>query len=218
MNTRFSRKAIVLIALIPIFLFPCMPARAEDNQSLPAFSNFVTSVTNGQAGVVSGVYVPGVLADKVVQQAANNPAFVSPAAEVITQFNMAIRYGVIGLLAHNNLAGVNYSNLQVDQEVRIIYGDGAISYYTINSIDSFQALDSHSVTSSFADLDTNAIYSAAQLFAMYYQGGDHVTFQTCIYQYGNASWGRLFISATPGKPVQTVVTSTNVSHLLTQSK
>jgi hypothetical protein len=32
---------------------------------------------------------------------------------------------------------------------------------------------------------------------MFYNGAAHVTFQTCILQDGNSSWGRLFVTAIP---------------------
>jgi len=35
------------------------------------------------------------------------------------------------------------------------------------------------------------------MFDRAYEGGRHVTFQTCIAAEGNSSWGRLFIIAAP---------------------
>ncbi len=202
MKARFSLKVIVLIGFITTLLFPWIPASAYEGRSLPAFSEFVSRVKEGQAGVINGVYIPGVMAEKVVQQSANNPGYVSPVEGVVTQFRMAMSYGVIGLLAHDNLAGENFINMQVGQEVQIIYGDGKISYYTIRSINSYQALDSHSTSSNFVDLNTGIVYTAAKIFSTYYQGGDQVTFQTCIAKDGDLSWGRLFVTATPSSPDQ----------------
>jgi hypothetical protein len=214
MNTKYLIKTSILIVFIPILLFPWMPARAADGLSLPGFYNFVSKVANGHGGVVTGVFVPGILADKVVQQAVNNPSYVASFSEVVTQFKMAVQFGAIGLLAHNTLAGEKFTSLKIGQEVRIIYGDGAVSYYTITSIDSFQALDPYSPTSNFVDLDTPAIYSSAQLFAKYYQVGNQVIFQTCIFRDGNASWGRLFITAAPGEPIQTNIIRIKTTNLL----
>ncbi len=47
------------------------------------------------------------------------------------------------------------------------------------------------------DLSTNKILNTQELFAMYYQGASHVTFQTCIQMGDEASWGRLFVTAVP---------------------
>jgi hypothetical protein len=49
--------------------------------------------------------------------------------------------------------------------------------------------------------------TAEQMFKRAYLGDRHVTFQTCINAYGNASWGRLFVVATP-KPQVAVVDNT----------
>jgi hypothetical protein len=205
MKALISFKVIVLVVFIPMLLFPWVPARAIDSTSLPAFTEFVSRVTDGQVGVVSGVYVPGVLAEKVVQQIGINPGYVSRVEDVVTQFRMAMSYGVIGLLAHDTLAGETFINLRAGQEVRIIYGDGKVSYYAISSINSYEALDSESTRSNFIDINTGKGYTTALFFAMYYQGGDHVIFQTCIAKDGNLSWGRLIITAVPIKVVLTEV-------------
>jgi hypothetical protein len=201
MKALFSCKAIVLVVFIPILLFPWVPARAIESTSLPVFNEFVSEVTDGQVGVVSGVYVPGILAEKVVQQTGKNPGYVSRVEGVVTQFGMAMSYGVIGLLAHDTLAGGTFINLRAGQEVRIIYGDGKVAYYSISSINSYKALDSDSTSSNFIDINTGKGFTTALIFAMYYQGGDHVIFQTCIAKDGNLSWGRLIITAIPSKVV-----------------
>jgi hypothetical protein len=212
MKARYSNKLFVLIALISFLIFPFIPVKAAGGKALPEFSDFIRTVMDGRSGVVSGVYVPGILAFKIIQQPAGTPGYVSSVDGVVTQFGMSIPYGVIGLLAHDNLAGENFINLKSGQEVRIIYGDGKISYYTIISINQYKATDSHSTTSNFTDLNTGTIYTAAQIFIMYYQGGDQVTFQTCISQDGNLSWGRLFITASPGMPIKTVAGNINIFH------
>ena len=197
MKTKISFKVIILVALLAGLLIPFKPARAAESKTLQPFPDFVTMVTNGQADVVRGVYVPGVLADRVVAQPAANPGYVSKLDGTVTRFDMAARYKVIGLLAHNNLAGVSFSNLAVGQEIRIIYGDGRVAIYLINQVARFQALQPFSENSDFLDLNTNSTYSAGAIFKMFYQGGDHVIFQTCISQDGNSSWGRLFVTAAP---------------------
>ena len=207
-----SLKAIVLFALFACLLIPWNPADAGNSIPLPAFSDFVAGVTNGQAGVVRGVYVAGVLADRVVLQPADDPGFVSANAGIVTQFDMAAQYGTIGLLAHDSLAGGDFVNLQPGQEVHIVYGDGVITDYTIGSINRYQALDPSGTDGNFIDLNTGILYTAQQLFAMFYTGGDHVTFQTCILKDGNSNWGRLFITANPGTPIQRVGKGTNISY------
>ena len=197
MKTKNSFKAIVLVVLLVGLLVPFLPVSAAEKVQLPAFTDFVTSVTNGQATIVRGVYVPGVMAYRVVTQSSDNPGYVSQAEGVVTQFGMAVQYKVIGLLAHNYLAGASFSNLSVGQEIRIIFGDGRVVYYTVNRVARFQALQPISGYSNFVDLSSNVTYTAQDIFTKFYQGGDHVTFQTCILRDGNSSWGRLFVTAVP---------------------
>jgi hypothetical protein len=212
MKTKTSLKVFVLAVLLAGLLIPFMPARAADGVTIPAFSDFVTTVTNGQVGVVRGVYVPNVMAYRVVTQSADNPGFVSQTAGVVTQFSMAEQYNVTGLLAHKNLAGASFSNLVVGQEIRIVFGDGRVAIYMVSQAIRLQALQPLSENSDFLDLSTNSTYSAGAIFKMFYQGGDHVTFQTCILRDGNSSWGRLFVTAVPAAFVYNYATRSMVLH------
>ena len=164
---------------------------------MPSSDAFITSVADGQAGLVRGVYVPGVLALPVRQQPADNPTYVSPESGVATQFAAAASFGVTGLLAHNYLAGAKFFKLAEVQDVLIVYGDGAVKRYRVTAIYRFQALDPYSPYSDFVDLSTGATEAVGEVFNLVYAGGDHVTFQTCITNNGSASWGRLFVIAMP---------------------
>src|ERR1035437_4896382 len=103
----------------------------EKGNALPDMQSFIVSVTNGQSGIPTGVYVPGVLALKIVQQPKDNPAFVSTAPDMLTQFGMASSYFTVGLLAHNFLAGAQFANLQMDQKIFLVFGDGNLKDYKI---------------------------------------------------------------------------------------
>lgn len=164
---------------------------------MPSSDAFIASVADGQAGVVRGVYVPGVLALPVRQQPADNPTYVSPESGVATQFAAAASFGVTGLLAHNTLAGADFFKLAEAQDVLIVYGDGAVKLYRVTAIYRYHALDPYSPYSDFVNLNTGETESVGDVFMQVYTGGDHVTFQTCIANNGNASWGRLFVIATP---------------------
>lgn len=165
--------------------------------SHPDFPAFVESVWNGQKGLLRGVYVAGVLAHPIVQQPVGNPGFVSQNLGEVTQFSMAAEAGNVGLLAHNYLSGASFNNLVPGQEVRLIYGDGAIEYFVVEQILQYQALEPYNPSGEFRDLETNVTLSAEQLFHKVYRGKRHVTFQTCIDANGNSSWGRIFIIARP---------------------
>ncbi|MBV6450501.1 MAG: hypothetical protein MHPDNHAH_01225 [Anaerolineales bacterium] len=163
----------------------------------PTFSEFSTSVQDGRADLVRGVYVSNVLALPIVQQPYGHGSFLSEEPEAITQFRMASRYGTTGLLAHNYLAGASFFDLKVGDEVRLVYGDGKIEIFVVYEILRYQALQPHSTYSSFRDLDTDKVLSVEQTFKRVFFSDGNVTFQTCIEKDGELSWGRLFVIAIP---------------------
>ena len=194
-------SALLAVAVLFTVIAPVDAAAPRGGRiglrAIPSFEKFFNSVVNGQAGVVRGVYVPGVLALRVVQQPAGNAGFVSTKSGVATQFGMAADAGVTGLLAHNYLAGRTFFNLAAGQEVRIIYGDGAVKTYIISAVYQYQALEPTNPYGDLVDLSNGARATVGDVFGAMYAGGDHVTFQTCIKRDGNASWGRLFVVAYP---------------------
>lgn len=162
----------------------------------PFFDTFVASLVNGNASQVVGVYVENVLALKVVQQPASNPGYVSTQNGVATYFLMAYQMtGNTGLLAHNYLAGIYYYDLVPGQVVVLIYGDGSTEDYVVSGNQEYQALSPNSATSNFVDLATGETLTSTQLFYAVYGGSLRTTFQTCIAQGGEPSWGRLFVIA-----------------------
>jgi hypothetical protein len=162
----------------------------------PFFDQFVASIVNGNSGQVVGVYVEGLMALRVVQQPANSPAYVSTQKDVVTYFTMVTQItGNTGLLAHNYLAGVYYYELQPGQSVSLIYGDGHTDEFVVSESDQYQATNPESPTSNFIDLSSGESLSSTDLFYRVYGGSDRTTFQTCIAQGNEGSWGRLFVIA-----------------------
>lgn len=163
-----------------------------------SLQDFVSSVTNGDAENVVGIFVPGVLALPVGQQPKGNAGFVTREKEKTTQFNLARQYGTVGILAHNDLAGAQFSGIELGQYAVVVYGDGRIEYYAVEEVQKYQALSPTSTFSDFVNLDgSNERLSAGQLFARVYGPGKRLVFQTCIAGEGDASWGRMFIIAQP---------------------
>src|SRR6266542_1807672 len=193
-NMTMTRTALYLNSLVLLFtsLFlnprPTQAIGASQN-ILPSFSDFSRSVQNGKANELRGVYVPNVLALPVVQQPADSPYYVSSHKGEATQFSIASQYGNIGLLAHNNLSGESFSKLSVGQEVELVYENGGVEDFVITKVLRFQALQPQSQQSSFLDLDNSETLSANQMFNRVYTGSRHLTFQTCIKENGDASWG-----------------------------
>src|SRR5512140_931609 len=176
---------------------PAHQALRNPESTLPDFASFSSSVQNGEANTLRGAYVPDLLALPVVQQPTDQPFYVSGRDGELTQFAMVSRYGNIGLLAHNTLSGRLFSSLTLGQEVRLVYGDGAVQYFVVAQILRFQALQPESVTSSFRNLDKDEVLTAGAAFNRAYAGKRHLVFQTCIEANGNGSWGRLFVIAVP---------------------
>lgn len=167
-------------------------------ETLPTLDAFAAMLNVNRPGVIAGVYVTNTLALRAVQQPLTNPAYVSAAMSTVTQFALAAQYGTIGLLAHNYLAGAQFANLTLGQDLQIIYTDGAMRRYVITSARRFQALAPDDPYSTFIDLDQGgAQLSSTELFNQVYTVSNRVVLQTCIAANGNLSWGRLFLIATP---------------------
>jgi hypothetical protein len=170
-------------------------ATTANGVSLP---DFIQSVSTGDRNTLVGLYIPGTLALPIAQQPAGNAGFVTREPNQATQFGMASQYGTVGLLAHNDLAGAQFSNINVDQYAILVYGDGHLDYYMIDEIQKYQALSPTSAYSDFVNLDGDKEHlSASDLFNRIYAPGDRLVLQTCIAGNGNPSWGRMFIVATP---------------------
>lgn len=146
---------------------------------------------------IRSVLVPHAFSYAVVQQPEDEPYYVSSESDLVTEFGLAREHNSIGLLAHNNLAGNSFKYLKLGQEIYIVEKNGKTERYTVSAIYRFQALESSETGSHFVDLKSGKTLTASDVFTQMYTGAPHLTFQTCIYAKGNASWGRLFVIATP---------------------
>jgi len=164
--------------------------------SIMSLTDFTEGVKDGKA-VLRGVYIPDVMALRIVQQPKGQAGYVSAIKGVVTQFRMASDYGNIGLLAHNFAAGAEFSKISIGNLVNVISGDGTIKVYKVTKIAQYQALQPNSTNSNFLDLATNEKLSAGSVFKAMYSGKTHLTLQTCIALGNESSWGRLFIIAEP---------------------
>ena len=205
MASRFSFKrlknkifaAALLGILFCTFAIPVQVYAKDVPNTLPDLNTFIETVTDGNAGALRGVYVSDVMALSIVQQPTGYPGYVSTEESVATQFGIASEVGNVGLLAHNTHAGVFFSSIKQGDRIVLVYGDGHIESFMADSIQRYQALDPLSPYSEFKDLETQTTFTAENLFNNVYRGDYHLTLQTCIDNNGNASWGRLFIIATP---------------------
>jgi hypothetical protein len=191
----------IFTAILCLSLLPSTDAHAlmdsSNSASLPTLETFIQQVKSSSTDQLSGIYIPDILAHRVVQQPAGNHEFVSPWENIVTQFDLASRLGSTGLIAHNYLAGKAFALLQPGQEIDLVYGDGHISVYIVSEVLQYQALVAASTSSAFMDITDKSIRTAADLFGEVYNRSGMLVLQTCIAAENNPSWGRLFIIAVP---------------------
>jgi len=176
--------------------FSALPSRKSFPVS-PALNRLFSEIENGEAHELYGAYAPGVFALPIIQQPVEDPIFVSRKMGVITQFQLAAKNEVTGLLAHNYLSGKEFYKLEVGQEVWMIFGDRSIKRYRVTDIQRFQKMKPNSLSSDYLDLQTNRKLTTSQVFSRFYRGEHRVVFQTCLEGEGKLNWGLVFISAVP---------------------
>jgi hypothetical protein len=108
------------------------------------------------------VYVDDVLSYPIVQQPADSPLWVSDNPHFITQFGLPTHFDVIGLLAHDYLAGKDFFELEIGQVAEIKFSDGHIKIFVISSI-SYES----------------AGQPPSDIFEKYYMRAGTLVFQTC---------------------------------------
>jgi hypothetical protein len=187
-STGSQALGLPLVKKAPAFPFPSHSKGLHD---------FIGRVMNQNSLELRGVYVENVLALPIVQQPKGDPGYVDTQPGTVTQFHSAAKEGVTGLLAHNYLSGKLFLDLEIDQEVNLIYGDGLVFRYRITHIQSYQKLEGDLKNSHYVNLASGENLSTLELFKRMYSGEDKVTFQTCIKKGSDWSWGRIFIIATP---------------------
>ena len=196
LKNRISASVLVFI-LACVFMLPSQVHAKDIPNALPNLNTFIETVKDGDASTLRGVYVPNVMAFMVEQQPSGYAGYVSTADSVVTQFSIAAQMGNVGLLAHNTHAGAYFSGIALGNLIVLVYGDGHTETFKAQSIQRYQAFDPLNPYSQFKDLETRTTVTAEELFNKVYRGDYHLTLQTCIENNGNASWGRLFIIATP---------------------
>lgn len=175
---------------------PVGVARAAD-RPLPSLDTFADALANGDAHVLRGVYIAGLLANPVVQQPVGDPGFVSSDRDQLTQFQQASELGSTGVLAHNFLAGGQFANIHPGRIIHLVYGDGRTSSFIVRDVMRYQALQPKSSYSAFVDLEDGRQVGASELFIHVYGRPGALVLQTCIEAQGLSTWGRLFVVAEP---------------------
>lgn len=159
---------------------------------------------------LGGIYIQNILAIKIVAQPPDNPGFVSSEENTVTSFSLASQFGSIGLLAHNTLAGDEFSRISLGDVIYKIESTGVIKSYQVTEILKYQAVIPNSPYSDFVNLsDPVSTISAQTLFQQTYAQAGKLILQTCIESEGNPNWGRLFIIAEPtlSLPIEMILDS-----------
>jgi len=160
-------------------------------------ASFIAQVKNGSAEQITGLYIENISSFPVIQQPSDQPAYVSTNADLVTQFSSASSFGSLGFLAHNNLAGSRFSEIENGDLISVVFGDGHFIQYQVTQTRILQALEPTSTTSSFLDVTDNQKLTAQEVFYQTYGVSDQLVLQTCISSQGIDSWGRLFVIAVP---------------------
>ncbi|MGA9531370.1 MAG: hypothetical protein WBR18_01520 [Anaerolineales bacterium] len=193
-------------------LFPHDRAAAKSVPSLETFSETLPSANSHQ---VVGVYVSGKLALRVLEQPAGQPGYVTSQADAASRFGLAGRFGTVGLIAHNTLAGGSFISLGDGDRIVVFYADGERQVYVVERTRQLQAVSPWSPTSSFLDLEApSALISAQTLFNQVYAGGFPVVLQTCLSKGENSVWGRLFVLARPAPSQMEAAVAAKLARLL----
>jgi hypothetical protein len=177
--------------------FGSLPSSGRSDAASHELAAFAASLPDSDSSQLLGIFVPHVFSLPVVAQPEDSPTFVSAQPGTITEFSSASTYGSIGLLAHNYLAGAQFSLLQEGGPLYLVYSGGEIHTFVITQTLEFQALQPDSPYSEFVDLESDARLSASDLFKRIYRRSGAVILQTCIEAHGDDSWGRLFVVAEP---------------------
>lgn len=137
---------------------------------------------------------------RIVEQPRGKPEYVATRKDTLTNFQLASRYGSLGLLAHNFEAGKYFQELKIGDALRLMDGSGNSIPYCVKYIKRYQALSPRSPRSKFVDLETMEKLGAADVFKRVYMGdGTKVVLQTCIAEGKEEEWGRLFVICEPQK-------------------
>jgi len=194
-TVRFLMLALSLAVGFASTAFPFIPVTGV--AQLAGSSDQVLSKTASDA---SQIELAGEFKYGVVHQPKGEAGFVSTAADTLTQFSLAEKYGSQGFLAHNYLAGASFFDLGVGSRVTVTYSDGHRVAFVVREIRHLQALQPNSPTTSFLDLDHQDVrLNTKQLFMQIYGVPGRLVLQTCIARDKELSWGRLFIIATPAE-------------------
>jgi hypothetical protein len=161
----------------------------------PGLSRFMERVVAGEPEHVVGLYATDTFDLLVEQQPPDHHLYVTEKLGYATQFGRPLRYDVIGLLAHNTNSGILFYGLDLGDDVYLVFGDGRLAVYRVETIEDFQKLEPGNPRSDYVELSSGEILNTNEVFTRFYRNGPHLTLQTCLEMGGDFNWGVRFIVA-----------------------
>jgi hypothetical protein len=203
MSIKIKLSAISLILVLTIGYLPTPVGALGSSIPYSQFQNLAhgnTSKENEseQPSSLTQLHVDDLITLRIVQQPIGDSNFVTSLPNYVTEYQTASKYGAIGLLAHNYLAGQYFFQISLGQNIKLVYSDKRTASFVVTQIHQYQALSPNSPTSDFIDLYSGTYFSSSEIFKKNFgnQTGKLIL-QTCIYADQNPTWGRLFIIADP---------------------
>lgn len=198
MASKINIISIILILTVSYLPTPVSASGISFASSQSDLTAIIDSDEDEQDSALRELEIEDLITFQIVQQPAGNSNFVTPLPNYVTAYQKATRYGTIGLLAHNYMAGRYFSQILLGQEIKLVYKDHQTAKFFVTEIQQYQALSPDSPSSDFIDLDTGRYFTASKLFKKIYASeAGRLVLQTCIYADHNPTWGRLFIIAEP---------------------
>lgn len=188
-------RTLITLALIAFMGYLALVSYGADPLPyIPVTIPTLAGTEHTDHGAVLSVTVGDKFTYTVVQQPADNPAWVAGDPGVLTQFPAASApIAAKGVMAHNYLdAGVDLMRLQIGDMVQVQYADGHTITYKVVNHKSYQALSPNDPYSSFIAVDTGKRFSSGELYYYMYDTPGTFVLLTCIEQGGELSWGRQF--------------------------
>ena len=192
----------ICIILILVFGYLPTPVGAQGSSVTPYQLHHLASYSDRneteQSGILREIEVDNLITLRIVQQPIGDSNFVTSLPNYVTEYQTASKYGSIGLLAHNHLAGQYFFQISPGQKIKLVYSDTRTVSFVVTQIQHYQALSPNSPTSDFIDPYSGDHLTSSELFKKIYEDQTgHLVLQTCIYDNQIPTWGRLFIIAEP---------------------
>ena len=117
--------------------------------------------------------------------------------QAVTFYNLAYEvYGTPGILAHADLAGAAFFELDEGDKVTLTYTDN-VEVFSVMDIRQYRATAPADIWSGFVNLESGVSHGSEELGHIMYDSGNALVLQTCIERDGNENWGRLFVILEP---------------------